>query len=196
MKLRLVTERIGLKNSKIDPELCFKHLRRSSGSRQAEAGKEEWVLVCIMTKHVNDLNIAGRPEVVRQVLSELQKEFGELKVSWHNFVNCGAQHTQCPRTKSITLDQIVYAQNLRAIAHPQLTSGKAEDKAVPELHQLYMSLLGAVAYLSHTRVDVIVFICALQRHTSSPTIEHARKLNKLLRWIQRHPKKLRYAAFI
>ena len=39
MKLRLVTERIGLKNSKIDPELCFKHVRRASGSRQAEAGE-------------------------------------------------------------------------------------------------------------------------------------------------------------
>ena len=46
--------------------------------------------------------------------------------------------------------------------------GKAEDLCCQALIQLYMSLLGAVAYLTHTRMDVAVFICALQRHTSAP----------------------------
>ena len=55
------------------------------------------------------------------------------------------------RTKEITLDQIEYAKNMRCIAHPQLHGGKAEDLCCPELHRLYQSLLGAVAYLSHTR---------------------------------------------
>ena len=58
-----------------------------------------------------------------------------------------------------------------------------------------MSLLGAVAYLSHTRVDVAVFICALQRHTHKPLNMHARRLNQLLTWIQRNPRKLEYDRF-
>ena len=65
----------------------------------------------------------------------------------------------------VTLDQIAYVGNLRSIAHPQLSGGRPEDECCPALIQLYMSLLGAIAYLSHTRVDVCVFICALQRHT-------------------------------
>ena len=53
-----------------------------------------------------------------------------------------------------------------------------------------MSLLGAVAYLSHNRIDVVVFICAGQRYSQKPQIQHVRRLNKLLLWIQRNPKKL------
>jgi len=55
-----------------------------------------------------------------------------------------------------------------------------------------MSLLGAVAYLAHTRVDALVFISALQRFNSKPTVVHVKRLNKLLRWLQAHPKKLAY----
>ena len=71
-----------------------------------------------------------------------------------------------------------------------MSTGKPEDKAVPELHQLFMSLLGAVSFLSHTRVDILVFVSALERHSGGPMVTHVRKLNKLLTWIQRSPKKL------
>ena len=57
-----------------------------------------------------------------------------------------------------------------------------------------MSLVGAVAHLAHTRVDVLVFISALQRHNCKPQIVRVKRLNKLLRWIQAHPKKLTYKA--
>ena len=43
-----------------------------------------------------------------------------------------------------------------------------------------------------TRLDLCVFVCALQRHQHKPTVEHVQRLNKLLRWIQRNPRKLRY----
>jgi len=90
----------------------------------------------------------------------------------------------------ITLDQSHYVQTLRSISHPQLSSGQPEDLADTSLHKLYMSLLGAVAYTSHTRADVCVFVCALQRHLAKPKVEHVKKLNRLLRWLQRHPRKL------
>ena len=60
-----------MKPSKIDPELCLRH----------DNGR----LVCMLTKHVDDLKIAGEPHVVRKILAELQKVFGELKISWHEF---------------------------------------------------------------------------------------------------------------
>ena len=53
-----------------------------------------------------------------------------------------------------------------------------------------MSLLGAVAYLAHPRVDLTVFIVALPRRNHNPEVQHARKLHKLLRWLQRKPNKL------
>ena len=63
------------------------------------------------------------------------------------------------------------------------------------LHQLYQSLLGAVAYLAHTRVDICVFIRNLQRHSHKSHIQHVLKLNKLLKWVQHHPNKLHFKRF-
>ena len=60
------------------------------------------------------------------------------------------------------------------------------------LHSLFISLLEAIAYATHTRVDVMVFIVALQRRKHTPEVQHVRKLNKVLRWVQRNPKKLSY----
>ena len=125
-------------------------------------------------------------------MTEIQKVFGELKVNQYEFTNCGVKHVQCRNTMSVALDQIHFASTLKAIAHPQVSSGKDSDDADSDLRALYRSLLGAVAYLAHTRVDILVFICALQRHVASPKVEHARKLNRVLRWVQNNPKKLVY----
>ncbi len=54
------------------------------------------------------------------------------------------------------------------------------------------SLLGAVAFVVLTRMDVAVFISALQRVAHSPTVLHLKRLNALVRWLQRNLKRLRY----
>lgn len=84
--------------------------------------------------------------------------------------------------------QIQYASDVKCIAHPQLSTAEAEDDAAPELHELYVSLLGA-------RVDALVFVSPLRRHTHAPKVDHARKLNELLRWIQQRPEKFTYKRF-
>ena len=109
-----------MKNSQIDNELCMRH----------EGGR----LTVLITKHVDDLKTTGQAERVKTVLSELQRVFGELKVEWYVFTNCGVKHVQDQVTKEVTLDQIAYVGNLRAISHPQLTDGKEEDFCTPDLH--------------------------------------------------------------
>ena len=124
---RVTTGKCRLVPSKVDPELCCRY----------DNGR----LVCMMTKHVDDLKIAGEPAVVKEILTILQKEFGELKINWHDFTNCGVRHQQDPKTKEITLDQIAYSQQLRKIAHSELSTAKNEDKCSPELTELYQSLV-------------------------------------------------------
>merc|ERR1712051_304790 len=194
IKLRGVTEqKCGVKSSIVDPELCMCHEETERLNRGERRKLKN--LLAVLTKHVDDLKMTGTATKMQHVLQELQKVFGELKVEWHVFTNCGVRHVHDVRTKEVTLDQIQFASSLHAIAHPQLTGGKAEDESGPELHQLFMSLLGAVAYLSLTRVDILVFISALQRHMAKSKLEHVWKLNKLLRWVQMHPCKLAYKLF-
>ena len=164
--------------SKVDPEMCYRH--------------DGGVLTCIMTIHVDDLKTAGEPRVVSSILADLEKQFGALTVHRGSFLNCGTRHVQDEITMEISLDQVECAVALRTIEHPQMKTGRNEERCTPELHQLYLPLLGAVANLSHTRVDLMVFVVALQRRNHSPEVQHVRKLNKLLRWLQRRPNKLTY----
>ena len=181
MKLALVTKnQCRMIPSTVDGELVMKY--------------ENNRLLCLMAKHVDDLKLAGEREVILKILKSIQDVFGELKIEWHTFTNCGLRHIQDPKTFCITLDQEVYVQNIKPIVHEDLR-GKASDKdCSPELTQLFMSLLGAVAYALMTRIDVAVFVCALQRMTHKPKIIHIKRLNAVLRWMQANPKRLTFQS--
>jgi hypothetical protein len=152
MKLREVTtQKCKLVPCNVDNELMLRH--------------DNGILTCMMTKHVDDLKITGEPAIVKEVLLEIQKVFGELKVIWNDFTNCGVHHIQNKITKEITLDQNAFASKLVKISHPQLSTGKPEDIAVEELQALFMSLLGAVSYMAHTHDWMHKFSCVHCRDT-------------------------------
>ena len=109
---------------------------------------------------------------------------------WYEFTNCGLRHIQCRRTFEITLDQEEYIKNLRPIIHSDLKGKSKDTECSLELTQLFMSLLGAVAYALMTRIDIAVFVCALQRVTHKPHIIHVKRLNAVLRWMQANPKRI------
>ena len=59
----------------------------------------------------------------------------------------------------------------------------------------FWSVLGAIAFALLTRVDIAVFVSALQRHSHKPLIIHCKRLNSVVRWAQRNPKRIRYRRF-
>ena len=117
--------------------------------------------------------------MLRTITSHRKSAFGKLRLAWLNFTNCGVRRRQGAKTKDISLDQNEYAALLRLIARPDLAWKIAEDAAIPELHSLYRSLLGAVALLLLTRIDIAVFVSALQRWGHAPNIIRVKRLNVL-----------------
>ena len=61
-----------------------------------------------------------------------------------------------------------------------------DDEADEDLKQLYMSLVGALAWLILTMPAVCVYVASLQRHTKAPTVGHVRNANRLLQWIRKN----------
>ena len=95
LKLAKVTkDTCGLMPCSVDLELCIKH----SGNGNTRD------LVLLMTKHVDDLNIAGVRAIVLKVLESAQKEFGQLTIVWTNITNCGVSHMQYTASKEVVLD--------------------------------------------------------------------------------------------
>ena len=58
-----------------------------------------------------------------------------------------------------------------------------------------MSLLGAVAYACQTRLDIAVYVVALQRRLQQSKVIHVKRLNALVRWMQKTPKKIVFKCF-
>ena len=90
-------------------------------------------------------------------------------------------------TTFIELDQDEYIAALIPITHPDLVGAKAEEDATDALIQLFWSLLGAVAYSLMTQHWIAVYVIALQRETSQPKIIHVRRLNAVVRALQKKP---------
>jgi hypothetical protein len=90
-----------------------------------------------------------------------------------------------------TLDQIEYIKDIKPIVHEDL-KGPAESACSVSLQALYMSLVGAVAWAMLTRVDMCIYCVACQRRTQTAQLIHVRRLNAIVRHMQRNPMRLRY----
>ena len=172
MKLSKVTrsEEVGLRPLAADPECEVKHVN----------GR----LVLILVKHVDDLKIAGEEKEVQLLLQALETTFGKSDRNNNNFTCVGIRHTRGD-DGAITLDQNEYISALKPIQHPDITGKPMEELCTEGVMRLYWSLLGAVAYTLLTQHWVAIYVIALQRQTHKPQYQHVRKLNSLLKIIQK-----------
>ena len=90
------------------------------------------------------------------------------------------------------MDQTEYLKAIKPIENHMVTGSKSEDQLPEPLQKKFLSLLMALAYALQTRIDLGVYVVALQRVAHEPTYAHFRKLNALVRWAQRNPLALRY----
>ena len=166
-----------------DGELVLKFERTGNGVG---------TLVCLMAKHVDDLKLTGKRKITEWAPQQIQEVFAELKIEQYSFTNCGLRHIQGPTTFLIILDQEEYIKNMKPIIHQGIKGLSSDTGCTTEIIQLFMSLLGAVAYALMTRIDVAVFVCASQRVTHKPKIIHIKSMNAPLRSMQANPKRLTF----
>ena len=93
--------------------------------------------------------------------------------------SCGVRHRQQRVTREIPRNSKEYAASLRITAHLDMAGQKGADAASPEFYCAYRSLLGVVALLLLTCIDVAVCVSALQRWGHAPKRIDVRRLNIL-----------------
>ena len=71
IKLGQTTSRCGLIPSKTDLGVCMRH--------------DQGRLACVITKHPDDIKVAGLLEVTEETLKTLENNFGKLKISHTDF---------------------------------------------------------------------------------------------------------------
>ena len=140
-------------------------------------------LILLLTCHVDDLKCTGTAEARVILYNGLFKQFGKLSEKENTFEHCGVLHSRIGN--SVIMSQSHYVKQLRLIDVSGLALDKEETLLGPVHLPMFMSLLGAVAWLVLTRVDIPVYVQALQRATHKATIGHCLKLNKIVRWLRR-----------
>ena len=88
----------------------------------------------------------------------------------------------------MSLDQIEYAASLNPVVDKSLSQLSDEDYCTEWLHGCFMALLGGCAWVLQTRMDIAIYVASLQRHSKKPKAVHMRRLNRLIKYLQRTPK--------
>lgn len=144
-----------------------------------------------MSTHVDDLKGTGHIAVANKLLASLEAEFGKLKTAWNVFEHCGIHHVRDVEADTLEVHQNHYAQQLKLMDPTELAPPDATPLTTLGIAQ-YQSLLGGAGWLIQTRLDVAVYICALQRAAKCPRVEHAKRLNKVVKWVKRKKARLFY----
>ena len=107
-------------------------------------------------------------------------------------MNCGVKHTW--DNGDYLMDQTDYIAALKPNTSSSLTGRPSDDRLSEPETKLFLSLLMVLSYALQTRVDLCVYVVALQRVPHEPTVLHLKRLNALVRWAQKHSLQIRYRA--
>ena len=144
------------------------------------------------------MNVAGEKSVIEELKYHLSRHFGELDVEesergGSGYTCVGVQHHMLADGSTV-LNQDKYIAALQPVVHPELTGRAGEEEATPTVTSGFRTLLGGIAYALITKFWIMVFVVALQRKSKCCQIIHVRRLNALLRALQKRPAKLLYQA--
>jgi len=151
-------------------------------------------LCCIVSTHVDDLKIAGDKVFVATLIKDIEKQVGKLKIQTAycgSFEHCGIIHSQTA-DYTVTIHQNHYVLQLRPVNVSEIDVSRPLTPLNSGQVALYLSLLGALSWLSQTRLDVAIYVQSLQRNAKSPLVEHLLRLNKVCKWVRRKPSFIRY----
>jgi hypothetical protein len=151
-------------------------------------------LAAIISTHVDDLKGGGDTDTMNMIKDGITSAFGKLAEKVGSFIHCGVQHEQAANG-DIFLDQNQYVQQLHAADVAGLNKLELSAPLAGKHKSDFDSLLGGIAWVCQTRMDIAIYTCALQRKSKAPTTEHLFRLNRLVKWMRRHPVRIRYHKF-
>ena len=156
--LRMVLKELGLSALQSDLQLFVWHVSTPRGvaSQAPRAAMDQKRLVLILSTHVDDFKGAGEAEYRRRLIAGLEKEFSALKIKEGKFECVGVMHEQNPQTYEIWTHQQHYIPQVNKIPVDKKALVPDEHPADDDMKQLFMSLVGALAWLIMTMPSICI----------------------------------------
>ena len=180
-RARLHTALVELHAFNLSTDHCIYVWRNSSG-----------LISAIASAHVDDLKLAGEASLVEKILAHLSELFGKLKIARGSFEHCGIWH-EIQKDGSYHLHQRHFADRMKLIDLSEVSLDKPTEKLNDTQVSVFLSALGSLAWLIQTRLDIAIYVQALQRSAKNPTVAHMHRLSCVIRWCKRKPVHLFYS---
>ena len=187
----------GLKDAPRAWELRLRQLLQGYGLRQSTADQRLYLqhdaqghLLIACSTHVDDIKVTGHPECVDNLARHLSDHVGKLQREKSVFLHTGLKHEL--RNDGLYVHQNHYITQI----HPAVVTHLRQMDPTTSLSMadaaVFMSLLGALAWLGQTRPDVLVHIQALQRHGHAPRKMDLLRANAVLKYVKKRSSGLWY----
>ena len=159
--------------------------QQEKGKRQVEAQEyNRDNLLCLLSVHVDDIKGCAAKGIADSLLKQLNEKVGQCKAESTCFLHTGIQREAKPG--EICAHHYVYIDSVTPIDAHLLQVKDEEGLCDIALHDAYRSVLGAVAWIVLTRAELAVYVQALQRRAHAPRIEDCKRLNVVIRYMERH----------
>ena len=130
----------------------------------------------MLTSHVDDLAICGSKKFPDEMNDGFIKRFKKVSRQTLPFDHCGAEYSRTPEGFMIT--QKAFTERMKPAAVP---AGKKDDERLTSEEVTdFRSILGALLWLTSTRLDLVVEVSLLQRRVTVAEVRDIKQANNVL----------------
>ena len=179
----------GLNDAPLAWQLCLHGHLEEQGGRASLLDenlfywKEGSKLKAIVTTHVDDCGAGAKHEWLTQQHKLLMEKFGKVTRQTLPFVHCGVQYSKIPDGFRMTQDD--FCKKLKPAMIPASRKDQeVQEDLTPAEVTSFRSMLGALLWLTATRLDLVADVCLLQTQVTRAKVAHLRQANNTIKRAQ------------
>ena len=177
----------GLNDAPLAWQLCLQEYLKEIHGIPSVMDENSWrwkkpdgSILAICTCHVDDMAIAAPQNWLDKHYKAFVEKFKKVSRQQIPFEHCGARYEKLP--DGFRMVQSDFCSKMTSAPVPQ--NKKDNDKLTKEETTSYRSILGALLWLTATRLDLIADVSHLATHVTSAEIRHLRQANQVLQRAQ------------
>ncbi|CAJ1430110.1 unnamed protein product, partial [Effrenium voratum] len=175
----------GLNDAPLAWQLCLHEYLEQIGGAASQLDENTFIwklhgtMVAIATTHVDDLAVASDKDWLREFYQGLLTRFGKVTRQVLPFAHCGALYEQIEDGYKVS--QKEFCKKIKPVEVP-----KKPDQQPLTAEELtsFRSALGALLWLTATRLDLIADVSVLQSCVTTAQIKHLHMVNAVVKKAQ------------
>lgn len=177
----------GLNDAPLAWQLCLQQYLREIKGVPSAMDENSWrwkrddgSILALCTCHVDDMAIAAPQQWLDEHYQAFVNKFKKVTRQILPFEHCGAKYEKIPDGYRMIQDD--FCEKMTAANIPN--DRKDNDKLTKEETTSYRSILGALLWLTATRLDLVAEVSHLATHVTTAEIRHLRYANQVLKRAQ------------